>query len=543
MTLERVDSKTRIILGLSVAAFFVGAALVGFSLNFSMIGSQSSADKARQLTQDLDKATNNYLRASARGKQSAEEKVIVLAAKRKQVMLELAINDPNTFVGTLVSAETIKKMPASARSLVEQDVELEGELTAIHIEYEDAYQDTAPQRHFEYSLKDASGNDIRLISVDEEIELQTGSVIRVKGKKLDDTIVIAGAAGGSKGTVTTSVVSSTGPQKFLVLLVNFIDNPAQPFTPEGIQDRVFSPTGTSSVTYYNEVSFGKVAISGDVMGWFTVGAPSSGGCAYKTWADLANAAATSAGIDVASYARVGYVFAQTTTCTWSALGTIGGTPSAFYVHGNRAADTFIHEMGHNLGVHHAGKWYCGSKSIDVYANCQTSEYGDFQDIMGGGTYLYGHFNPPHKYALKWLTSTQVQTVSTRAGTYTYDITTSYKSDGAIKLLKIAKPDTNESYYIGYPWPSGSRYGKIYYADRKNQFTGARIYIWNGLASKQTRLLDTHPLDSASSPDEAFADGTIFVDAANGITVRQISHNSEIATIQVTIERGSGGGKK
>ena len=44
-----------------------------------------------------------------------------------------------------------------------------------------------------------------------------------------------------------------------------------------------------------------------------------------------------------------------------------------------------HELGHNLGIHHADSWYCTGASgqrVPISDNCALTEYNDPYDVMG-----------------------------------------------------------------------------------------------------------------------------------------------------------------
>ncbi|NMV12260.1 peptidase M11, partial [Vibrio parahaemolyticus] len=107
--------------------------------------------------------------------------------------------------------------------------------------------------------------------------IQSGAKVRARGWKFKDVadkldaLVVADEADGlsvlaqgSTGTVTASTTTSSaalsntfGEQRTLVLLVNFQDNPQQPWTIDEVQDMVFGKVND----FYKENSFGQTWLS------------------------------------------------------------------------------------------------------------------------------------------------------------------------------------------------------------------------------------------------------------------------------------------
>jgi len=144
-----------------------------------------------------------------------------------------------------------------------------------------------------------------------------------------------------------------------------------------------------------------------------------------------------------------------------------------------------------------------------------------------GSWNLFHFNAPHKVAMGWVPLTGVQSVTTD-GLYT--IAPLEVGGSGIQALKISKPDTGESYYVGYRQPLG------FDASLPAGITrGASVHIWNDNPGTQTKFVDTTPGNGFS--DAALADSASFVDSINGVTVRQLSHNATAATVSVSLGTG------
>ena len=168
---------------------------------------------------------------------------------------------------------------------------------------------------------------------------------------------------------------------------------SQPYTPASAQSVTFTDVSNFDL----ENSFGQTWLEGAVVGWYTIAA-SSTSCDYNAWASQAEAAATSAGVDLAQYPRRVFGFPQTSACNWWGLGTVGGgsdaqNPSRAWINGPYSLRVVGHEMGHNFGLYHSRSSTCDA------GGCIVDEYGDDHDIMGGAT---GHFNAFQKERLGWL---------------------------------------------------------------------------------------------------------------------------------------------
>lgn len=80
------------------------------------------------------------------------------------------------------------------------------------------------------------------------------------------------------------------------------------------------------------------------------------------------------GRNLSQYWHRVYVLPDMPSCTWNGLGTVGCADSSqcrAWVRGPAALslDSFMHELGHNMGLEHAGAPGAG-------------EYGDGTDVMG-----------------------------------------------------------------------------------------------------------------------------------------------------------------
>lgn len=367
--------------------------------------------------------------------------------------------------------------------------------------------------------------------------LRSGTRVRVDGTK-DGALYLD--LDGSTGSVTTIATApapnAIGEQRTAVILVNFQDRPTdRPWTADQVRSAVF---GTVS-NFYLENSSGKAWLAGDVVGWYTI-AQTSTTCDQLGVASSARAAASAAGVDVSSYARLVYLFPKTSACAWSGTASVGGAPSQAWINGELGLDVIAHEMGHNLGLHHSHASICSGATLGDA--CTHSEYGDTVDVMGGAK--SAHFNAFQKEYLRWLNGAgtpQIQTVSS-SGTYTIG---AYVGGGTSpKALKIPKGiDTTTGkpvyYYleyrqpVGFDAPLGDPASMLLSA--ANVMNGVLVRTGSPDESGNTSfLLDMTPAtyDSFYPRDPALVVGETFTDSVAGVTIS--TSWTDAATAGVTV---------
>lgn len=346
------------------------------------------------------------------------------------------------------------------------------------------------------------------------------------------------ATGEKADTTKAAPYVISGGLRSAVLIVNFLDS-AVTCTKSEIASSVY--TGGSSVdSLYREMSFNLASFPSDtnqdgqpdVFGPFTINATTAGTCAdTEAWADAADAAAQAAGVNLSLYGYKIYVIPSNTGCEYGGLGYLGDprqiTPTSCFP-GFQCkswnffcASTYIysHELGHNIGMHHASS----DPNNDGH---REEEYGDYSDVMGSGGQI--QFNGPHKVHSGWIPSSHVLDVGA-SGVFTLAaVETNPASTSLLQALRIFN-----FYRISYRKPIG------FDSNLGTPFPNATSI------HRHSNLLDYTPdppwdvvgnryLDGQTLWVSTLTDGQTFSDPANGLTVKQLSHTADQATVQVTL---------
>ncbi len=427
--------------------------------------------------------------------------------------------------------------------------ELEGELTVEVADDFDNYQSDTT-----YIIRKKNGEEKILNFIGEPPELLTGSSIKVRGIEsesgfLTESAFIDRSESGSgievsfaatpirddrmNGGGGTGSGGGTGggrriEKKIAVIMFNFQNDRGRPYTAEMLDNIMFS--GQQSVrSYYIENSYDNLYLSGDVFGWYTIDRDNDE-CKYKEWPGKADDLLEDTGVDLDDYDYRMYVFPRSEDCihsydsgdsVWGGKGEIGGEIS--WINGAKQLSTFVHEFGHNLGLHHANHLDCGSRQVGE--PCERIEYGDLFDVMGRSI---GYFNAPHKLLLGWIPPHKVRVVSLSGGTYTLNPISS--SDSQIQVLSVYGGWMKSPYFVEYTRPDGFNMNIPHIGARGVTIT---------MGSQRTYILDSTPGSYDYDPyDSALVDGMSFYDPEIGLKITQLSHDRDSAT--VTVEFGETG---
>ena len=313
-------------------------------------------------------------------------------------------------------------------------------------------------------------------------------------------------------------------KRVAVLLVNFTHQPSEPWTKQFASDVYFGP-GDSVASYFAEVSNGRMAITGSVFGYLTIAADTSR-CASKAWGAAAREAARAAAINLGGYSTVVYVFPYQRTCWWAGLarGSAQSGRGDNWLNGLLYRYVASHELGHVLGLNHAGSTKCtrNSERVAFSATCSTYAYGDPFDVMGYSGQQ--HFHAWHRWRLGMLTPDEVVTV-VQSGRIWIAPAAAPSDEPRLVRIRIAP---GEYYALEFRQPYGAF--DDFPADAA-PVNGISIRIVRDGGGKPTKLLDATP-QTCTFFDAPLAVGQTFVDSINDIAITTLSVGPEGAEVRI-----------
>ncbi len=155
-----------------------------------------------------------------------------------------------------------------------------------------------------------------------------------------------------------------------------------------------------------------------------------------------------------------------------------------------------------------------------HAATPSNSYGDHSDFMGNSL-SWHHLNGAHMDQMGWLAPFEGSLVNVFAGG-TYDLypVGDDPALGGLRVLKIAKSDSGEFYYLSFRQRGG------YDTTLSSTYTqGVNIHRYQGSAATMTYFL------------RSLADGGRFEDQVNGITISQLGRAPDNSYVTVAIDFG------
>ncbi len=397
---------------------------------------------------------------------------------------------------------------------------VQGEVTVVHIDYfEQGRSRTA------YYLRDlASGTVYELkFERDPPRTLQSGAKITARGRAVGRKLWVGEIAAGVEQdggapteTAESEVAAAANQHRAVLMVLNMSTSPGYYTKATGDTGAGVLFTDSYSVnTVYQEASFGQLAFPGnratDVV---ILEIPYVAGCPLYTIAGNADAAAVAAGIDISPYHHKIYLVPPSgiSDCTWLAVGELGsyGTTAVRRSWSTRNGPVeYAHEIGHNLGWHHAAT----DPNVDEVID---NQYGDISDVMGYCCYRR-KFNSVHLDQIGWFESL-AGTLKDVLSSGTHDIAPLGSDPGLTtvpQVLRIDWPGTDENYYLSYRQPIG-----LDAAINSTYTTGVNIH-------------HGRPQGNWSYFIGSLTDGETYTDSNRGITITQTASGPDFVTVSVS----------
>jgi hypothetical protein len=328
---------------------------------------------------------------------------------------------------------------------------------------------------------------------------------------------------------TASTVAAGAPQiqlRLAVLLVNFAKQPSQPWTKAAAEDLYFGASN-SVAAYYDELSNGRISVTGSVFGYLTIGSRNDY-CLRKTWASAARSRATAAGIDLNEFTNIAYVFPYQKSCWWTGFANgpkSGALGRDMWLNGLMNLYVATHELAHNLGAGHAGSLICNSDGLRtaISGACRAWAYGDPFDVMG---------YDGHRHMSAWMRSRigalPAEDVATVTESGTYRISPAALAGTSDPRMLLIRRRNGGQYALEYRQPFGAFDD---FADGSPAVNGISVRVVPASVTVNTRLVDTRP-ETCTFNDAPLAEGRTLADAGNNISITTVSVGGGHAEVEI-----------
>ncbi|MGV3664451.1 MAG: choice-of-anchor tandem repeat GloVer-containing protein [Prosthecobacter sp.] len=253
----------------------------------------------------------------------------------------------------------------------------------------------------------------------------------------------SGPAHGAVGTVPGAW--TLGNRSFLYIRATFPDSPVDPQNEQECYDML-----KTTNDYIVQNSYGRCYLTYAVPPLVVLPYPLAWYNRYETDVGGGDYMIQNHARQIARHMGYDYMSFNMDAVRWTGgPGSYGGSASVG-ARGMRmkssSATTFLHELGHNLGVWHANRWQTSPPSF--IGPGTNHEYGNKFDIMGTGAGVTGHYTASFKNTLSWMPQEQFWNVRT-SGLYRVHQFDASIADPSLRYALRIRKDVEKDYWAEF----------------------------------------------------------------------------------------------
>ena len=384
-----------------------------------------------------------------------------------------------------------------------------------------------------------------------DLWIDPGARVRLQGTLVDGALVLADSvtavdqlAPAPSAVAADPLAAAPSMHSTAIMLFGFSGGPSYTNLPPAASTAAnagalaFGPDPSSLNSYYLEQTYGQLGFKGDVFGPLNVvdSVQSCSAVDLSRWAEEAEAAFK---VTDAAYQHEVFVFPSRPACPFAGIAEIGG--KHVWINGDFSVRVLAHELGHNLGLAHAGGLACtdGGAPAPMGDSCSADgfEYLDPFDAMGSGDggagqSLVRQMSMEHKLALHLLPSSAVKVIGVSG---IYRIAPMETLTGSTELLRIPKFGGG-NYFVEYRQPIGwfDSQGPPFASGVLVRTESPEIASNPAHPNADTALIDMHPATAGDWTDAAMDVGQVFSDRLRGITIKDVAQDATGVTLAITV---------